>query len=96
MINLKGKRALVCGGTSGIGKSTVDSLVENGADVVVLSRSASGDNTISCDLEDLDTLRELVTKEIEENGYFHILVNNSGGPPSGPIIEAQSHDFEKA
>ena len=34
MINLKGKRALVCGGTSGIGKSTVDSLVENGADVV--------------------------------------------------------------
>ena len=57
MINLKGKRALVCGGTSGIGKSTVDSLVENGADVVVLSRSASGDNTISCDLEDLDALR---------------------------------------
>ena len=96
MINLKGKRALVCGGTSGIGKSTVDSLVENGADVVVLSRSASGDNTISCDLEDLDTLRELVTKEIEENGNFHILVNNSGGPPSGPIIEAQSNDFEKA
>ena len=96
MINLKGKRALVCGGTSGIGKSTDASLVENGADVVVLSRSASGDNTISCDLEDLDTLRELVTKEIEENGNFHILVNNSGGPPSGPIIEAQSHDFEKA
>ena len=54
--------------------------MENGADVVVLSRSASGDNTISCDLEDLDTLRELVTKEIEENGNFHILVNNSGGP----------------
>ena len=72
MINLKGKRALVCGGTSGIAKSTVDSLVENGADVVVLSRSASGDNTISCDLEDLDILRELVTKEIEENGNFHI------------------------
>ena len=95
MINLKGKRALVCGGTSGIGKSTVDSLVENGADVVVLSRSASGDNTISCDLEDLDTLRELVTKEIEENGNFHILVNNSGGPPSGPIIEAQSNELRK-
>ena len=24
------------------------------------------------------------------------MINNSGGPPSGPLIEAQPHDFEKA
>ena len=96
MIDLEGKRALVCGGTSGIGKATVASLKENGAEVVILSRSASGENTISCDLEDLDTLTMLVNKEIKENGNFEILINNSGGPPSGPLIDATPADFEKA
>ena len=96
MINLNGKRALVCGGTSGIGKATAISLSECGAEVVILSRSASGENTLTCDLEDLDSLTISVTKEIEENGNFEILINNSGGPPSGPLIDATPHDFEKA
>ena len=96
MINLDGKRALVCGGTSGIGKAAAISLSECGAEVVILSRSASGENTLTCDLEDLDSLTISVTKEIEENGNFEILINNSGGPPSGPLIDATPHDFEKA
>jgi len=96
MINLDGKRALVCGGTSGIGKATAISLSECGAEVVILSRSASGENTLTCDLEDLDSLTISVTKEIEKNGNFEILINNSGGPPSGPLIAATPHDFEKA
>ncbi len=96
MINLEGKRALVCGGTSGIGKAAAASLEENGAEVIIISRSASGNNSISCNLEDLDSLKSLVSKEIETNGPFQILINNSGGPPSGPLIEAQPHDFEKA
>ena len=96
MINLDGKRALVCGGTSGIGKAAAISLSECGAEVVILSRSASGENTLTCDLEDLDSLTISVTKEIEENGNFEILINNSGGPPSGPLIDATPYDFEKA
>ena len=96
MISLEGKRALVCGGTSGIGKATVEALKENGAKVVILYRSASGENTISCDLEDLDTLTLVVKKEIENNGNFEILINNSGGPPSGPLIDATPNEFEKA
>ena len=96
MINLDGKRALVCGGTSGIGKAAAISLSEYGAEVVILSRSASGENTLTCDLEDLDSLTISVTKEIEKNGNFEILINNSGGPPSGPLIAATPHDFEKA
>ena len=96
MINLDGKRALVCGGTSGIGKAAAISLSECGTEVVILSRSASGENTLTCDLEDLDSLTISVTKEIEKNGNFEILINNSGGPPSGPLIDATPHDFEKA
>ena len=73
MINLEGKRALVCGGTSGIGKASAVSLEDNGAQVITLSRSASGDKSISCDLEDLGSLKKVVTEEIETNGPFHIL-----------------------
>ena len=96
MINLDGKRALVCGGTSGIGKAAAEALIACGSEVVILSRSASGNNTISCDLEDLDSLTVSVNKEIENNGHFEILINNSGGPPSGPLINAKPRDFEKA
>ena len=84
MFELEGKRALVCGGTSGIGKATVEVLKKSGATVVSLARTAKGKNAITCDLEDLDMLTTLVNKEIDENGNFEILINNSGGPPSGP------------
>ncbi len=96
MISLEGKRSLVCGGTSGIGKATAQALRDCGSEVVILSRSAFGNNTISCDLEDLDLLTVSVNKEIESNGSFEILINNSGGPPSGPLIDAKPSDFEKA
>jgi len=96
MISLDGKRALVCGGTSGIGKAAAEALSDCGSEVVILSRSASGNNTISCDLEDLDSLTVSVNKEIGSNGSFEILINNSGGPPSGPLIDAKPSDFEKA
>ena len=55
MLDLSGKRALVCGGTSGIGKAAVQALQDYGAEVVVLSRSATGENTISCNLEVLNS-----------------------------------------
>lgn len=96
MLDLSGKRALVCGGTSGIGKAAVQALQDCGAKVVVLSRSATGENTISCNIEDLNSLTKLLETEIQTNGDFEILVNNSGGPPSGPLIDAKPSDFEKA
>ena len=44
----------------------------------------------------MDSLTLSVTEEIESNGDFEILINNSGGPPSGPLIDATPNDFEKA
>jgi len=37
-----------------------------------------------------------IKREITENGPFQILINNSGGPPSGAIVDATPNDFEKA
>ena len=96
MIDLGGKRALVCGGTKGIGEAAAKSLKDCGANVVVLSRTASGKDTIACDMEDIDLLTTSIKREITENGPFQILINNSGGPPSGAIVDATPNDFEKA
>ena len=96
MIDLGGKRALVCGGTKGIGEAAATALKDGGANVVVLSRTASGKDTIACDMEDIDLLTTSIKREITENGPFQILINNSGGPPSGAIVDATPNDFEKA
>ena len=87
---------MVCGGTKGIGKAAATALKDCGASVVVLARTASGNDTIACDLEDIDLLTTSIKREIAENGPFQILINNSGGPPSGAIVDATPSDFEKA
>ena len=66
LIDLGGKRALVCGGTKGIGKAAAIALKGCGASVVVLSRTASGNDTIACDMEDID----LLTTSIKTNYYY--------------------------
>ena len=96
MTDLSGYRALVCGGTKGIGKAAADALVKRGAEVTILARTAEGENGISCDMENLKSLEEIVRKDIEKNGNYQILINNSGGPPSGPIVKAEVEEFEKA
>ena len=47
-------------------------------------------------MEDIYLLTTSIKREIAENGPFQILINNSGGPPSGAIIDATPNDFEKA
>ena len=42
MVDLAGRRALVCGGTSGIGAAAAEALRDRGAAVTILARSASG------------------------------------------------------
>ena len=96
MADLAGKRALVCGGTSGIGAATAEALRDRGAAVTILARSASGDAALACDLEDIDALTITIKKEIDANSAFEILINNSAGPPAGPLLEAAPADFEKA
>ena len=74
MTDLSEYRALVCGGTKGIGKAAADALVKRGAEVTILARTAEGENGISCDMENLKSLEENVKKDIEKNGNYQILI----------------------
>src|ERR1700747_3698707 len=95
-------RALITGGTSGIGRATANKLAQLGVHVLVVGRSAErGKKTvdeiraaggkadfISSDLGDTASAREVAKKAIEiGNGHVDILVNNAGTFPFGPTHE---------
>lgn len=110
-LNLKGKTALVCGSTQGIGKSAAIALAQAEAQVILLARSedklkkvreelqhtAGQKHTyLVVDYNNPDTLAESVSGYIKTNGSVHILVNNTGGPPAGDIASAEKESFIKA
>lgn len=95
---LAGRNALVCGASSGIGRAIALGLQAAGARVWGLARRAEAlaeldlTDTVAHDLEDLDGL----PLALEGLPPIHVLVNNAGGPPARPLLEAEPADFEKA
>ena len=99
---LGGNTALVCGASKGIGRACALMLARGGARVIACARSSSdldsliqemhgeGHEAIELDLEDIAG----VEKMVRDIGPIHILVNNSGGPPGGPLLENDLEDFE--
>lgn len=101
--DLIGRHALVCGGSQGIGFAVAVQLAQLGAQVTLLSRDlnklenavrqlsvAHGQQhqVVVADLSKTDSLIEAVS-----GLQFHILVNNAGGPPAGPILNAAEDEF---
>ncbi len=90
---LDGLTALVCGASAGIGRAIALRFREEGARVWGLARSADRlaglglDGVVVCDLD---------TLEIPELPEAQILVNNTGGPPGGPILQAGVEEFGRA
>tara|TARA_B110000444_G_C18850416_1_gene605135 strand:+ start:1891 stop:2706 length:816 start_codon:yes stop_codon:yes gene_type:complete len=107
--SLTGKHAMVCGASRGIGAATARMLAKAGADVTIcarnksaleelkgeLSQLGSGNHQVCLlDLEDLESLSSKVETVVAGNGPVHILINNSGGPPGGPLLNNEVGDFE--
>ncbi len=108
VMSLDGRRALVCGASAGIGRASALALASLGAEVIVLARRAGHLSTLvpelraagapaaralPADLDDRPAVRAAVEALLDDQGPVHVLVNNAGGPPAGPILDADDEDF---
>lgn len=106
-LSLLGKNALVGGASAGIGRAVAVELAALGANVTLLARTESSlqeaatsldtsqgqrHSYIAADFSDSKNLLEKVTALLERQPV-HILINNTGGPPGGPIAEASGEAF---
>ena len=83
-MDLQGRRALVTGGTKGIGKAIADELSQAGAQVIVSARNHDGQDDhgrhfIAADLTKPEEVIRLKEKIEEQFGGIDILINNAGG-----------------
>lgn len=109
-LSLKGRNALVCGSTQGIGKAIALELALLGANCILLARNEAA---LKSSLLELDNRQgqvhsfavadfsvpaqvESAVKEITTQQPITILINNTGGPAAGPIVSATLTNFENA
>jgi NAD(P)-dependent dehydrogenase (short-subunit alcohol dehydrogenase family) len=88
-----GRRALVTGGSRGIGAAIADLLLDGGAEVVTSARSRTEDTPaastfISPDIRTSDGSRRLVEQTLETLGGLDILINNAGAARVHPSATA--------
>src|SRR5581483_3654359 len=104
-LGLKGRTAIVCGASSGMGLATAEALAAEGANVAMFARrrdllereadrvgalAVRGDVTVPKDLQ------RLVDTTVGAFGGIDVLVNNSGGPPPGPAAAVTDDALEGA
>ena len=109
-LTLAGKTALISGSTQGIGLASAQALAALGATCTLLARnetslqaavstlpSAHGQqhSYLVVDFSRPEELRAAVAVYFRDH-TAHILVNNTGGPPAGPIVDASTDDFLSA
>lgn len=106
--SLKGKYAIVCGSTQGIGLAVAQELAGLGSNIILVARNLSklqevvksldtarGQHHIylCADFSAPEQLAKVLMDYIKEASRIDILVNNTGGPPAGKAIDASPEDF---
>lgn len=109
-LGLQGKRALITGASKGIGRAIAEGLAAEGARVVVASRDGAaceraaqeilqghGSEAFgtSCDMGDIVAVDKLADYCREHLDGIDILVNNTGGPPFGPVSAVDSDTWRQ-
>ena len=109
-LSLEGKNALICGSSQGIGFAIAEELALMGANCILLARNEEKlkaavlaldialrqqHSYYSIDFNEREKTRELFERIASEK-TIHVVVNNSGGPPAGPVVEAREEQFLQA
>ncbi|MGB0632014.1 MAG: SDR family NAD(P)-dependent oxidoreductase [Alphaproteobacteria bacterium] len=110
-LQLKGKTALITGGSEGIGKGIAMGLAKEGVDVAICARrpepleataqeirDATGVKVVALptDLTDNDQAKKFVEDGAKELGRVDIMVNNAGSSPGGVIEHLSEDDWEQS
>jgi 3-oxoacyl-[acyl-carrier protein] reductase len=112
-LDLTGKTALVCGSTQGIGLASAVELALLGANVTLVARNEDKltevikqlDRTrgqlhryLVADFSDSNQVKQAIENYLTVYPDVHILINNTGGPAAGPLIDAEpeqlTHTFQ--
>jgi 3-oxoacyl-[acyl-carrier protein] reductase len=108
-LSLANRCAVVCGSTQGIGLAAARELSSLGAAVTLVARNEQSlrdvmkelapattgrHGYIVSDFSDPQQLKGAVDSWLSDGNQAHILVNNTGGPSGGPIVEADPLHFE--
>lgn len=106
-MDLTDKTALVAGSTQGIGLAAAQALASLGATCVLIARNEEalknavatleiknnqGHSYLVADFSDADAVQKVVSGFVAKHPV-HILVNNTGGPPAGAVVDAQPQAF---
>ena len=101
-MEIKNKKALVFGGTSGIGLAACEQLIDKGAEVIAISRDPSKANSVkhnrlsfeSCDVRIEDEVKQI----FEKHAPFDILVSaaTGGSRAAGPFLEMDMLGFKSS
>ena len=109
MENLTGKKALVTGGSRGIGKAIAIALAKEGVELAITGRTAADLQTVVeeiktygvkatyavADVEDINAVNYAVAKIVSEIGAIDILVNNAGIGAFGGFLELSPEKWEQ-
>lgn len=110
-IDLTGKRAMVCGSTAGIGKAVALQMAEAGASVTLVARNEDKLKAVLSELNSQEgqehgyliadfskpeALKIVVENHMASANPYHILLNNTGGPPGGKAVDAELDEYERA
>jgi len=104
-MGLSGRRALVLGGSQGLGHACAKALAEEGATVVINGRNADrardaaaaiGAQWVIGDVSTAQERANILAAAREKLGGIDILVTNAGGPPPGPFGNHEHDTWLKA
>jgi 3-oxoacyl-[acyl-carrier protein] reductase len=102
---LKGRTAIVCGASSGLGLASAEALADEGANVVMFARRGDlleqeaeriGGRAVVGDVREAADIERAVRTAVEAFGGIDILVPNSGGPPPSRADDIDAEQVQAA
>ncbi len=104
-LGLRGRTAIVCGASSGLGLAAAEALAGEGSDVAMFARRRDelelhanrlGALAVRGDVTNVADLERLVERAVQAFGGVDVLVWNGGGPPAGDATDITDESLEAA